>query len=99
VFIRCELPKAIASEGWNNWGNAENGKTTFYAEYKNSGEGSGMSKRAGWTKVLSDEDAKEYELEKIFSTHNPLLPAETDWYKPAALNPFQWPGTKEMRKD
>ena len=23
VFIRCELPKAIAPEGWNNWGNAE----------------------------------------------------------------------------
>ena len=99
VFIRCELPKAIAPEGWNNWGNAENEKTTFYAEYKNSGEGSGMSKRPGWAKILSDQEAKDYELEKIFSTNNPLLPNETDWYKPAEPRPFQWPSAKAMRKD
>ncbi|HNP01132.1 MAG TPA: pectinesterase family protein, partial [Ferruginibacter sp.] len=99
VFIRCELPKAIASEGWNNWGNAENEKTTFYAEYKNSGEGSVMSKRVGWIKMLSDQEAKDYELEKIFSTNNPLLPNETDWYKAAEPKPFQWPSAKAMRKD
>ncbi|MDQ6608309.1 MAG: pectinesterase family protein, partial [Bacteroidota bacterium] len=39
AFIRCRLPKAITPEGWNNWGNPENEKTVYYAEYKNSGDG------------------------------------------------------------
>ena len=29
VFIRCELPKQIAPEGWTNWDNTENEKKTF----------------------------------------------------------------------
>ena len=44
----------------------KNEKTTFYAGIQNSGEGSGMSKRPGWAKILSDQEARDYELEEIF---------------------------------
>jgi pectinesterase len=67
VFIRCILPKAIVPEGWNNWGNPENEKIVFYAEYKNTGEGAAIAQRAKWTKQLKDKEAKAYTLANIFS--------------------------------
>ena len=67
VFMHCDLPKQIAPEGWSNWGNAENEKTVFYAEHKNVGAGSNVSGRVKWSKQLTDEEAKEYTLENIFT--------------------------------
>ena len=67
VFINCELPKAIAPEGWNNWNNPENEKTVFYAEYKSRGEGAAPSKRVKWSKQLSDKQAQRYYPAMIFS--------------------------------
>lgn len=67
VFMQCDLPKQITPEGWNNWGNVENEKTVFYAEYKNTGAGSDVSGRVKWSKQLTDKEAKEYTLENIFA--------------------------------
>lgn len=89
VFIRCDLPKQIVAEGWNNWGNPENEKTVLYAEYKNTGAGANPSGRVAWAKQLSDKEAAEYTLEKIFAGSNPNLPAEKDWYK-QPIKPFVW---------
>ncbi|GAA4746553.1 pectinesterase family protein [Flavisolibacter ginsenosidimutans] len=94
AFIRCELPKQIAPEGWNNWGNAQNETTTLYAEYKNTGEGAATKARAPWAKQLSDKEAKEYTLENIFS--NSLLVAqESDWFQRVDLKNFEWPSAKK----
>ena len=65
AFIRCELPKEIAAEGWNNWGNAANEATTVYAEYKNTGLGADTKGRPAWIKKLTDKEAKEYTVENI----------------------------------
>ncbi|RYG45376.1 MAG: pectin esterase [Chitinophagaceae bacterium] len=67
VFIRCKLGPHIRPEGWDNWRNAENEKTAFYAEYKNTGEGATSEKRVAWSKQLTRKEAKEYTLEKIFA--------------------------------
>jgi len=67
VFIRCQLPKTIAPEGWDNWNNPDNEKTVFFAEYKNTGEGSAVQQRIKWAKQLSDADAKQYNIENMFS--------------------------------
>ena len=67
VFIKCDLPKAIAPEGWNNWNNPENEKTVFYAEYKSTGEGAAPEKRVKWSKQLNDKQARHYALATIFS--------------------------------
>jgi pectinesterase len=92
VFFRCQLPKVITPEGWNNWNNAENEKTVFYAEYKNTGDGADFSKRLPWTKQLTDKEAKEYKLENIFCSTN--APQETNWFKPTTAKPFVWPAVK-----
>lgn len=95
VFIRCEFPKAIAAAGWDNWSNLENEKTTFYAEYKNTGAGAGISKRVNWSKQLSDKEAKDYTLENIFSGCNLAMLKETDWFSSIRTKPFEWPADKK----
>lgn len=77
VFIRCELPAQIAAEGWHNWGNPDNEKTSFYAEFRNTGAGAGVTGRAGWSKQLTETEARQYTRENILST--PVL--DGDWYK------------------
>jgi pectinesterase len=94
VFIRCELPKQIAPEGWNNWGNPENEKTAYYAEYKNTGEGADIGKRVSWSKQLTDKEAKEYTLENIFLTENTNALSESGWFQQIRTKAFEWPSEK-----
>lgn len=89
VFIKCDLPKVIAPEGWNNWSNAENEKTAFYAEYKNTGEGATVAQRAKWTKQLSDKEAQRYTLANIFSASLKDNEPGLNWFEyknPASFN-------------
>jgi pectinesterase len=95
VFIGCELPNQIAPEGWDNWSNPENEKTSHYAEYKNTGEGADISKRVSWSKQLSDKEAKGYTLENIFSGNNRDLPQESIWFSQIRTKPFEWPAEKK----
>jgi pectinesterase len=92
VFLRCNLPSAITATGWDNWGNPENEKTAFYAEYKNSGPGAVTTGRVKWSKQLSSKDASVYTLAQIFG------PAET-WYaakKLLSFNPSAFNQQKAM---
>ena len=95
VFIRCELPKAIAAEGWNNWSNPENEKTAFYAEFRNTGEGADVRNRVAWSKQLSEKEAREYSLENIFLTENLNAPPERGWFQQIRTKPFEWPAEKK----
>lgn len=92
AFLRCKLPKAIAAEGWNNWGNPENEKTVWYAEYKNTGEGADVRDRVSWAKQLTDKEAKEYNVEYIFDDGSLPLPDNTDWFRRIRTKLYAWPG-------
>ncbi len=65
VFMECYLGKHIRPEGWKEWSNAENPRTTFYGEYKNTGPGSDVSKRVEWSHQLSNEAVLVYSLPGI----------------------------------
>ena len=93
--MRCDLPKQIAAEGWNNWNNPENEKTAYYAEYKNTGEGANTSGRVSWSKQLTDKEASEYTLENIFATANTTAPVESDWFQHIRTKKFEWPTTQK----
>ncbi len=67
IFIRTEMGSHILPAGWDNWGNTANEKTTLYAEYKSTGEGSTVDKRVNWSKQLNDKQAKQYTVATIFS--------------------------------
>jgi len=66
VFINCSLDKLIKSEGWHNWNKPDAEKTSFYAEYKSTGAGANDKARVSWSHQLTDEELKNYTLEKIF---------------------------------
>jgi pectinesterase len=94
AFIRCELPKQIVAEGWDNWSNPENEKTVYYVEYKNSGHGAGTQKRVRWSKQLTDKEAKEYTLENIFAnTISAAGSKNLNWFQQIP-SPFNWPVKK-----
>ena len=94
AFIRCQLPKVIAPAGWNNWGNPENEKTAFYAEYKNTGEGADTKSRAVWSKQLSDKEAKDHTVENILLNANSTVQDDANWFKQIPLASFDWPTKK-----
>lgn len=60
AYIRCYMGQHIKAEGWSNWNNTENYKTTRYAEYKNYGPSADRAKRVNWAKQLTDEEAGEF---------------------------------------
>ena len=66
TFIHCFIGEHIKPEGWSNWNNTENYKTTRYAEYKNYGPSADITKRVNWARQLTDEEAKEITLQKFF---------------------------------
>jgi hypothetical protein len=61
--------RASEKEGWHNWSKPEAEKTAFYAEYNSRGPGGKTYKRVNWTKILTLEEAKLYQVQinKVFS--------------------------------
>lgn len=88
VFIRSDLPRTIVTEGWNNWSNAENERTAFYAEYKNTGEGAATRSRAPWSKQLTDKEAASYTPESVFDTGVKKQAVNSSWYTNLAPRVF-----------
>ena len=88
VFINCNLPKVMAPEGWNNWGNAENEKTAFYAEYKNYGEGAAVDKRVKWSKQFNKLQMARYGLSQIFGYIKSNEPLDKAWFNTPTSKTF-----------
>ncbi|MCU7552671.1 pectinesterase family protein [Chitinophagaceae bacterium LB-8] len=81
VFVRCQLGSHIVPEGWENWGNVENEKTAYYAEYKCTGPGAVRTGRVKWAKELSDKEAQEYTVEKVLGAGSTVVVEEPVWYQ------------------
>jgi len=79
VFIKCELPKQIAPQAWDNWGNPENEKTAFFAEYECTGEGFKPKERASWTHQLKKSEAERYTLKNILGSNSKS--SDKEWYE------------------
>lgn len=79
AFINCTMGEHIVPEGWDNWSNVENEKTTLYAEYGNVGAGAAITKRVAWSKMLLPKEVKEYTIENIFSFKTILPYYEMEW--------------------
>lgn len=61
VYAECRLGPHIRAEGWDNWSNAENEKTAWFAEYGSTGPGANTAARVGWSKQLTDAEAKAFD--------------------------------------
>lgn len=71
VYIHCYIGQHIIPQGWSNWNQTENYKTTRYSEYRNYGPGAAIEQRVTWSKQLTEEEAKRYTLKNIFGNWNP----------------------------
>ena len=65
IFMECDLPATIHEAGWHNWSDPARELTARYAEYHNTGEGSGTSKRVAWARQLTDAEAAKVTLENV----------------------------------
>ena len=91
VFIRCELPIQIAPAGWDNWNNPGNEETVFYAEHKNTGPGANSIQRVKWAKQLTNDEAKDYTIENVFTVENSSVKADATWFQQIRTKAFVWP--------
>ncbi len=65
TYIHCYLGPQIKPEGWSNWNNTDNYKTTRFAEYENFGPGANQSNRVLWSKQLNGTEIKKYTIENV----------------------------------
>ena len=57
-FVECDMDGEINPQGWHNWGDKANETTARYGEYGCTGRAASREGRAGWSKTLTEEDAK-----------------------------------------
>ncbi|HET6766383.1 MAG TPA: pectinesterase family protein [Chitinophagaceae bacterium] len=72
VYMHCFIGAHIKPEGWSNWNNTDNYKTTRYLEYKNYGPSSDPATRINWAKQWTDEEVKNYTITNVLNGWNPL---------------------------
>ena len=66
LFMNCDLPKQIRSEGWHHW-EKQREQTARYLEYNNHGEGAKTDGRVGWSRQLTKKEAQQITMERVFS--------------------------------
>ena len=74
VYLNCSLSDVISGDGWDNWRNAANETTAYYAEYKNSGPGYKPAERVKWAHELTDAEAKDYTKLLVLKGWDPKTP-------------------------
>ncbi len=74
VFVECDLGAHIRAEGWDNWRNAANEKTAWFAEYRSSGPGANPGARVKWSRQLTD--AAEFETRRFLKGDDGWDPAK-----------------------
>src|SRR6185312_13719691 len=67
AYIHSYLGPQIKPEGWSNWNQTNNYKTTRFAEYENYGPGAGMASRVSWSKQINDKEIKKYMITNVLN--------------------------------
>lgn len=74
LFMNCDMGRQIRTEGWYNWGNADNEKTARYEEYNNRGEGASTKARVAWSRQLTKKEAAKVTLQNVFKQNGGWMP-------------------------
>lgn len=81
VILNSVLGDHILPEGWFNWDKPEAEKTSFYAEFNNSGSGSSIKNRVKWSHQLTEKEAEMYTKGNVLNEPNHHL-----WFQKAENN-------------
>jgi pectinesterase len=69
----------IHPERWSNWSGTQRDQTAYYAEYGNTGPGSSLNQKVGWSHTLTKKQAAKYTRENILKAAFPHEPALQEW--------------------
>lgn len=73
VYLSCQMGIHIQKPGWHNWGNPDNERTAFYAEYNSSGEGFDLENRVSWSRQLTTAEAASFTYERVIGNGHPVF--------------------------
>ena len=65
IFLNTEMSDVVYPAGWDNWNFPDNEKTARYAEFNSRGPGANPKARVGWSKQLTDAEAKAITVGKV----------------------------------
>lgn len=60
VYLDTALATDVHAAGWNDWGNAANEKTAYFAECNSTGPGARPAERVPWSHQLNRAEASRY---------------------------------------
>lgn len=89
VYLNCSMDASIEPAGWNDWGNAANQSTAYYAEYNSTGAGANPSARVNWSHQLTSSQAAQFSVDNFLNQDGWLTTARQ--YINWVLNHFQPP--------
>lgn len=72
LLLREQLRHRLS---WNNWNNAENEKTAWFAELGSTGPGAAAAKRVAWARTLSAKEAAAFAPERFLRGKDGWNPA------------------------
>ena len=64
LFMECELGSHIRPEGWHHW-QKNREQTARYLEYRNHGAGADTKNRVGWSRQVTDKEARHITPENV----------------------------------
>ena len=78
IYLETEMGPHIRSEGWDNWGNANHERTTYFAEYNCKGAGANPTTRVKWSHQLGTEEARQFETGNFLKGRDGWNPKTAD---------------------
>uniref|UniRef100_A0A803NQR4 Pectinesterase n=2 Tax=Cannabis sativa TaxID=3483 RepID=A0A803NQR4_CANSA len=85
VFAYTYMSNLIIPQGWNDWGDQSTHSTVYYGEYKCYGPGANRSKRVGWSRSLTSDEAASYLTKDMIGGRDWLRPPPTRFKTPSAI--------------
>jgi pectinesterase len=66
VYLNCDMGDVVRPEGWFDWKKPEAHQTARYEEFNSSGAGADPKDRVDWSKQLTQAEAEQITVEKVF---------------------------------
>ena len=73
TYIDCKMDRCVCTEGFKKWNDTDRHKTARYAQYGSFGEGYNESALVDWSRILTEEEAKEYTPDNMFGDWKPKI--------------------------
>ncbi|PON86013.1 Pectinesterase, Tyr active site [Trema orientale] len=85
VFAYSFMSSVIIPQGWNDWGDQATHSSVYYGEYKCYGPGANRSKRVGWSRSLTSNEAASFLTKDMIGGRDWLRAPPTSFRRGSAV--------------